>query len=165
MTHGKNDAQPCCPKFNPEPWDGRTLEWKNKPFILRTTPQIFHMPLLPLYARTVARMWERTRGAGAALPEADFLLLAHDPSPWKSELYMATATEVPGERNVTLSGTFFCRVFDGPYRGVPKWIREVNGQVAGQGRRVLKYYIYFTTCPKCARIYGHNYSIVLAETQ
>lgn len=23
----------CCPKFNPEQWDGKILDWKNKKFV------------------------------------------------------------------------------------------------------------------------------------
>lgn len=23
----------CCPKFDPKPWDGKIMEWKNKKFV------------------------------------------------------------------------------------------------------------------------------------
>jgi hypothetical protein len=35
--------------------------------------------------------------------------------------------------------------------------------VAAKGKSVKNYYFYYTTCPKCARKYGHNYVVVLAE--
>ncbi len=163
MTHKNSGGEPCCPKFDPGPWDGTTREWKGKTFLMRTTPQFLHMPLLPLYRKTLAGMWKIAKENGAAPPLEDFLLLATDPSPWKSELYMATVKEVPGEKNVTLSGTFFSRVFDGPYNAVPKWIKEINLRVAERGRKVKRYFVYYTTCPRCAKIYGHNYAVVLAE--
>jgi len=60
--------------------------------------------------------------------------MAYDPSPWKSELYLAVAKEVPGAKNVALSGAFFTKVFDGPYNAVPKWIKEMDSQIASQAR-------------------------------
>ena len=28
-----NEETECCPKFEPERWDEKTLEWKNKKFV------------------------------------------------------------------------------------------------------------------------------------
>jgi len=86
MTHGKGDGQPCCPKFDPGPWDGKTHEWKDKPFTMESIPQFLHMPFPPMFARTVSRMWKQAQEAGAAPEMKDFLLMAYDPSPWKSEI-------------------------------------------------------------------------------
>ena len=64
------------------------------------------------------------------------------------------------------AGTSRCsRVFDGPYNAVPKWIKEMDTQIAGLGKTAKKYYVYFTTCPKCANTCGHNYAVVLAQVQ
>jgi hypothetical protein len=110
-------------------------------------------------------MWNQARAAGVAPPLEDFLLMAYDPSPWKSELYLAVTKKVPGTRNVALTGTFFSRVFDGPYNAAPKWIKEMDTQIAGQGNTARKYYVHFTTCPKCAKTYGHNYAVALAQVE
>jgi hypothetical protein len=29
----------CCPKFDPDPWQGKELIWKDKPLIKETVPQ------------------------------------------------------------------------------------------------------------------------------
>jgi len=75
------------------------------------------------------------------------------------------AKEVPGAKNVALSGAFFTKVFDGPYNAVPKWIKETDSQIAAQGKTAKKHYVYFTTCPKCAKTYGHNYAVALAQVE
>jgi NMD protein affecting ribosome stability and mRNA decay len=95
----------------------------------------------------------------------DFLCLAYDPNPWKGEYYMSATKEVADAKNVSLSGTFFSKVFDGPYNAVPKWVKEMDKYVADKGKKVLKYYFHYTTCPKCAKIYGHNYVICLAQVE
>jgi hypothetical protein len=35
--------------------------------------------------------------------------------------------------------------------------------VKSRGREVKKLYFYYTTCPKCAKKYGKNYVVLLAE--
>jgi hypothetical protein len=35
----------CCPKFNPEPWDGKVIEWKNKKFIKDRVRTFMYIPL------------------------------------------------------------------------------------------------------------------------
>ncbi|MGI5826305.1 MAG: hydrolase [Patescibacteria group bacterium] len=107
-------------------------------------------------------MWKKIQEAKAEVETKDFLMLAYDPSPWKSEIYMTVAKEVPGTKNVKLSGTFLSKVFDGPYNAVPKFIKEMDKFVETQGKKVKKYYFYYTYCPKCAKKYGHNYVVAFA---
>lgn len=157
------DADVCCPRFNPTPWENATHAWNNKLFLKDSIPELFHIPLPGTYKRAVNRMWRKAETAGAAPDLKDFLLLAYDPSPFKSELFMSITKEIPGEENVRLSGTYISKVFDGPYNKVPGYIDEMNGYLASIGKSAKKYYFYFTTCPKCAEKYGHNYILALAE--
>jgi len=113
--------------------------------------------------KTIGRMWREAQEAEADPVAEDFLLLAYDPSPWKSELYMAVTKEVPGAENVMLSGTYISKVFDGPYNSPPKWVREMEVFVKEKGKTPKKYLFYFTTCPRCAKTYGHNYAVVFAQ--
>jgi hypothetical protein len=151
----------CCPKFDPEPWDSKTHHWKNKLFIQDQVKQIFHRPIN--MAKVVNRMWSKIQKAEAAPPNEDFLMLAYDPSPWKSELHMTVIKEVPDAKNMTLTGEFFSKVFDGPYNAVPKWVKKMDKLLAEKNEKLKKYYFYFTTCPKCAEKYGHNYCVAFAE--
>ena len=159
----KNENEECCLEFDPTPWDEKTQRWENKLFIKETLPQLFHMPLPWMIGRAIGRMWKKAQDAGAAPDLKDFLWLAYDPSPWKSEHYVYVTKEVPNATNVEISGTFITKVFDGPYNSVPKWIEEMDGFLAKNGEKSKKYYFYFTTCPKCAKKYGHNYVVAFAE--
>ena len=154
----------CCPKFDPRPWDEKTHTWKDKPFIRETLPQLFHMPLPWMVGRMINRMWKKAQDAGAAPDMKDFLWLAYDPSPWKSEHYIHVTKEVPNAENASITGTFVSKVFDGPYNAVPKWVKEMDEYLAREGKKPKKYYFYFTTCPRCAKKYGHNYVVAFAQT-
>jgi hypothetical protein len=155
------DNQECCPKFDPAPWQEKEIVWKDKPFVQDDVKQLFHIPVN--MGKVVTRMFRKIEDAGASPPKEEFLMLAYDPSPWKSELYMSVTKEVPGAKNVKLSGTFLTKVYDGPYNAVPKWIKDMDAYVASKGKKVIKYYFYYTACPKCAKKYGHNYCVAFAQ--
>ncbi|HIH00627.1 TPA: hypothetical protein HA259_00840 [Thermoplasmata archaeon] len=157
--------EPCCPRFNTEPWDETVHEWRDKPFIRDTVRQFMHRPRPSTMEKTIGRMWGMAKGSGANPSTEDFLLLAYDPSPWKSELYMAVTKEVPGADNVRMSGKYLTKVFDGPYNSPPIWVKEMERFVNSRGEKAERYFFYFTTCPRCARIYGHNYAVVFAEVR
>lgn len=163
MTNTPEEQKHCCPQFYPSLWDEKTHVWHDKLFLKDTVCQFMHMPLN--IKKVIARMWQAVQKAEAAPADADFLLLAYDPSPWKSELHMTITKEIPRGENVRLSGTFLTKVFDGPYNAAPQWIKAMERYVAGQGRKVRKYYFHFTYCPTCAKAYGHNYVIVFAELE
>jgi|WetSurMetagenome_2_1015567.scaffolds.fasta_scaffold06477_6 hypothetical protein len=153
----------CCPVFDPEPWDNKTHNWNDKLFIIDTIPQFLHMPLPSMMGKVIGRMWNKAKASGAESEMKDFLLMSYDPSPWKSILYMTVTKEVPGTENVKLTGTFISKVFDGPYNHAPKFLKEMENYITSQGKKAKNYYFYFTTCPKCAKKYGHNYCVLFAE--
>ncbi len=157
------DKDVCCPEFNPKQWDNKTLNWKNKNFVMATTPTIFHIPISPLMNKAITMMCAQVEESNAGLPPEDSLMLFYDPSMFKSEIYLSTTKEIPGANNVTLSGTFMTKVFEGPYKSVPQWLATMDALLAKQGKKSKKYYVHYAYCPKCAEKYGHNYGIVFAQ--
>jgi hypothetical protein len=63
----------------------------------------------------------------------------------------------------TLSGTFESKVFEGPYKNIRSWINQMQEYVASRGKVSKKLYFYYTTCPRCAKVYGKNYVVLLAQ--
>ena len=160
----KNDSETqCCPRFDPEPWHDKEMTWEDKLFVKDTVLQLMHMPLPGTFGRKVGRMWKKIEDAGANPDTKDFIMLSSESSPWKGELYINVTKEIANAENVKLSGTYITKVFDGPYNAVPKWIKEIDHYVNHKGKAVKRYYFYYTTCPKCAKIYGHNYVVGFAE--
>lgn len=158
------DSTVCCPLFDPQPWNETTHVWADRPFLKDEMPQFLHIPLPGAMSKTITRMWELANKHEAAPENSDFLLLAYDPSPWKSELYMTLTKDLPGVPNVVkLSGNYVSKVYDGSYSQAPKYIKDMEAFLKGQGKQARRYYFYYTTCPKCAKKYGHNYIVLLAE--
>jgi hypothetical protein len=134
-------------------------------FLKDSIPQIFHIPLPGSFAKAIGRMWKTAEKAGAAPDPKDFLLLTHDPSAFKAELYMAITREIAGCNIERLTGNFFSKVYEGSYGDVPQCLRKTDLYLAANVMVSKKYYINFPYCPKCAKKYGHNYIMVLAEVE
>jgi len=160
MTTNQNT---CCPEFDVKYWDNKTHIWKDKLFLKDDVKQIMHFPIN--MGKVITRMWQQVDTAKAGPDTKDFLILAYDPSPWKSELFMTVTKNIPGSNIVKISGTFISKVFDGPYQDVPKWLAQMDKYLADKNQKSLKYYIHYAYCPKCAKKYGHNYGIVFAQVK
>ncbi|MFA6127902.1 MAG: hydrolase [Bacteroidales bacterium] len=163
MTHNQTKDGPCCPVFDPEPWDRKTLEWEDKLFLKDSLRTFFHIPSPVTVGKVIGRMWKTAQDAGAAPELKDVIMMANDPSAFRGDYYLNLTKEIPGANLVRITGTFYTRVFDGPYNAVPKWIRELKAEGEAKGKRFTDFYFYYTTCPKCAKIYGHNYTVAFAR--
>jgi hypothetical protein len=71
--------------------------------------------------------------------------------------------EIPDAENITLSGKFLIRMYEGPYQETGKWNEDFKEYTRKQGVEIQKWYMWYTTCPKCAKKYGKNYVMILAE--
>jgi hypothetical protein len=90
------------------------------------------------------------------------LILSDEKSLWGSDIYIAVGKEVPGAEMARVSGTFMSKVFEGPYSQTGKWVKEMAAYVESQGKELKNLYFFYTTCPKCAKVYGKNYTVLLA---
>jgi hypothetical protein len=149
----------CCPKFDPAPWDEVTLSWEGKRFVKDHVTSFFHIPLN--FGAVMTRNSKLIEAAGAKPPI--MVILSDENSLWGSDVYIEVTKDIPGVRMATISGTFLSKVFEGPYSNMRKWIEAMKAFVQGKGKVIRKVYFFYTTCPKCAKKYGKNYVVILAE--
>ncbi|MBN2308845.1 MAG: hypothetical protein JXR94_07750 [Candidatus Hydrogenedentes bacterium] len=149
----------CCPRFDPAPWDEKELTWENRRFVKDRVTSILHIPLN--FGAVMRRNAAAIDKAGAH-PDA-MIVLADENSLWGADVYIEVSKDVPGAAMASISGTFLSKVFEGPFQNMRKWIDEMKAHVAGKGKSVQKLYFYYTTCPKCAKKYGKNYVVILAQ--
>ncbi len=153
------DTAECCPEFKPEPWDDKEITFENKLFLKDHVCSVFHIPLN--FGAVMKRSMAAIEAAGAASEEV--LVLSDETSLWGSDVYIAISKDMPGATTTTLSGNFLTKVFEGPYGSMRKWIEEMKSFVTSKGKALRKFYFFYTTCPKCAKKYGKNYVVILAQ--
>ena len=149
----------CCPRFDPEPWDQKELNWQERRFVKDRVRCVFHIPIN--FGAVMKRNMQSIEAAGAKPDE--MIVLADDQSLWSSDVYIGVSRDVANANNVAITGTFLSKVFEGPYSHMRKWMDEAKRFVAERGKEIKKLYCYYTTCPKCAKKYGKNYVVILAQ--
>ena len=149
----------CCPRFNPEPWQEKEITWQDKLFVKDRVKSFMHIPLN--FGKVIARSSEKIDAAQAASDE--YMMLSDENSLWGSDLYIAVSKQVPDCDMARISGTFLTKVFEGDYKNMKNWITDMNTYVEKQGKKTEKIYFFYTTCPKCAKHYGKNYVVLLAQ--
>ncbi|HBH46316.1 MAG: hypothetical protein A2445_04320 [Candidatus Jacksonbacteria bacterium RIFOXYC2_FULL_44_29] len=149
----------CCLRFDPAPWDNKEISWSDKLFLKDHVTSFFHIPLN--FGSVIVKNMERIKKADALsdIP----IMLSDENSLWGATIYIAVGSEVPGATMVRISGTYLSKIFEGSFGNMGKWVIEMRDYVKEQGKALKKLYFYYTTCPKCAKHYGKNYVVLLAQ--
>jgi hypothetical protein len=158
MTEEEHDGR-CCPRLDPGLWDGKMLEWNDKRFIKDRVRTFFYMPLN--FGGVMKKLNEEVEKAGAKMP--DGLCLSDHTSKWNMDIYLAVDKEVPCAENATLTGRFLSKVYEGPFKDTGRWCKDFEEYAKKQGYAVKKWFMWYTTCPKCAKAYGKNYVVVVGK--
>jgi hypothetical protein len=126
--------------------------------------QGFHFLNIPMnFGSVMKRLDENVRNANATMP--DFVCLSDHTSKWNMNLYLAVDKDIPNANNVTLSGKYLSKVYEGPFKDTGKWCKDFEQYAQSKNVSVAKWYMWYTTCPKCAKKYGKNYVVIVAEVK
>ncbi|MCY2988872.1 MAG: hypothetical protein NTY19_13535 [Planctomycetota bacterium] len=153
------EKQVCCPEGYPEDWHEKEIHWQDKLFVKGRVRSILHIPLN--FGSVLKKNVRLIESAGAMSEE--MLVVSDENSLWGADIYISVTKEVPHAQTARLSGIFLTKVFEGPYKQIPTWIREMTSYVRSKGKEVKRLYLLYRTCPKCAKKYGKNYVVLLAQ--
>ena len=159
MQTQKGNEPECCPEFDPKPWDDHVFVWEHKKFISDQVWTLFYMPMN--FGGVMKRLNQKVLKAEATVP--DWLCLSDHTSKWNMDVYLAVDKEIPGEENVLMTGKYFSKVYEGPFRDTEKWCKDFDILAKSKGYTIKKEYMWYTTCPKCAKKYGKNYVAIVAQ--
>lgn len=91
------------------------------------------------------------------------MVLSDENSLWGADVYIEVTKDIPNAKMATISGSFLSKVYEGPYQNMRKWIEDMKSFVNARGENMKKMYFFYTTCPRCAKKYGKNYVVILAQ--
>lgn len=149
----------CCPRFEPEKWDNLQFEWHKKSFIKAPIRTLLYMPLN--FGKVMTNLDKMLTAAEASNP--DHLCLSDHSSKSHMDVYLATDKEIPGANNIALSGHYFSAAYEGNFKDTEKWMLDFESRANGRSLTIKKTFLWYTTCPKCAKKYGENYVVVIGE--
>lgn len=154
-----NNEPVCCPPFDPVPWDDKVIEWNDKLFVKYSVKTLWYIPLN--FGKTMTLLMKATEKQGVDVP--DWLCLSDHTSKWNMDLYLAVSKELVGFEHVRLSGNYYSRVYNGEFNKTGEWVKDFAEKAKAQSIKTGKLYMWYTTCPKCAKKYGKNYVVLLGE--
>jgi hypothetical protein len=157
----KNQNTECCPAFDPTLWDGKAFEWENKKFVRAKVFSFFYMPIN--FGSVIMKLDKKIREAGKVMQ--DWMCLSDHTSKWNMDIYLAVDGEISGVENVTLSGNFFSRVYEGNFQETGKWCKDFETDAKSRNLNIKKLYMWYTTCPNCAKKYGKNYVVIVGKVE
>jgi len=149
----------CCPEFNPLPWDNKILEWNNKKFIKEKICTFFYFPLN--FGSKIVKAMKKIEGQGAILE--DNMCISDHTSRWNMDIYLSVNKEISNADNVNISGKFLSKVYEGKFTDTDKWCLDFKNYAKSQNLNIKKWYMWYTTCPKCAKKYSKNYVVILGQ--
>lgn len=149
----------CCPPFETERWHDKDFKWEDKLFVATTVNCFLHMPMN--FGRKMRKLVPAIEVAGVSMP--DGMVLAEHTSPWKMNLFIAVDKSVEGLDNVALSGNYYSKVYEGPYKDAGKWHKDFIAFLKGKSLKPGKIFFWYAYCPKCIKKYGKNYTTLIGE--
>ncbi len=155
----KKSETGCCPRFDPKPWDGKVFTWKNKKFVKDRVFTLFNIPIN--FGGVITKLWKKIEKAKAEMP--DYMGLSDHTSMFNMDIYVAVDRKIPDAENVTMSGKFLSKVYEGPFQDTGKWCKDFEKFAKRKKLSIKKWYMWYTTCPKCAKHYGKNYVVIIAR--
>ena len=160
-TYTKVNETGCCAVPDINSWDGEIFTFNDQHFIRMYTKSFLYMPIN--MAKIMKQLNETAEKASVVPPMENAMILSRDITPWKAEQLFKVTGPIENADNVELSGNFFTKVFEGPYKNAKIWHDETVKLVEKNGESVQSLYFFYTTCPKCAKHYGKNYVIAFAK--
>ena len=160
----------CCPEFTPsrvQYFDEKSFTFTDKPFVQDKAYCFFYIPLN--FGQAINRACRKVDKAGAALPDDEVIVLSDMISRWSTRIHVAVSKDnVPDAKVVKLSGTFLTKVFEGPYSKFGQWMKEMKDYVKKEKEVDMdkcETYAYYATCPRCAKKYGKNYTVLFVKVE
>ena len=149
----------CCKRFNPEPWNDKQIHFRDTLFIKDRILSFVYVPLN--YGMVMRRNLHKMERAGSKMLKP--LIITDKSTLWGADVYLQVDQIIPDAQMVSLSADFLAKVFEGPFSDLGKWLQEMKKFLTYKGKAMKKIYFYHTTCPACAREYGKNFTVLLAE--
>jgi len=157
---GKNTAE-CCPPFDTSAWNNKLHVWTDKLFVKDSVKTFLYAPLN--FGKVITRLMKTIEQSGASSP--DWMGLSEHISKWKMDIYVAVDKEVAGTENHKFSGKYYSMVFEGNFNESGKWLKQFGKHLNSLNYSASRQFMWYTTCPKCAKKYGKNYVVILAQLE
>lgn len=150
----------CCAQFHPGQWEERIFDFSDYKFIQGHTTNLLYVPLN--MDKVMTKVHADISAANAAYEDRG-LILSQDIGAFRSDHYFLVKKDVPGYKSEKIEGLYFCKIYDGPFKEMSNHMKDFDDYLRLKERKLTEVFAYYTTCPKCAKTYKHNYVALFAK--
>jgi len=141
----------CCELIDGKKWQGKTIQWKDKPFVKDSYFALFYMP--QGVEKKIVK-WVNELLARKLLPE-DGMILWRNEGLFGGEILITTKKDAPDLPIEKISGKFFTMFFEGKsYSDAGKWYKAFDKETAKKGLKIKEMMMWYTICPACMKKFG-----------
>lgn len=151
----------CCPKINPNDWNDKIFQWQNKPFIKAKVRTFFYIPIG--FGNTIRKLDKKLQANSLNFSEG--VCLSDHTSKWNMDIYVTIDKEFKDDSISYFNGNFYCKMYEGDFKDTGKWCSDYDKTLKEKGLKNKKIFMWYTTCPKCAKKYGKNYVGIFSEIE
>jgi hypothetical protein len=148
-----------CPRLDPQQWDGRFWEWREKPFYRATYWCVLGIPLN--LDSVVEKAMTDIRGYG--LTADPLIILSRDETMFHSSLLIAINKETDQLPVETISGSFYSRLYEGRYADKRRHNEDIKADLRERELTAKELYHYHATCPACVQERGSAQTVIFAR--
>ncbi len=152
------EEEKCCELLNPEEWDKKTIELKNRNFVKKHYTALFYMPI---------GLDKVLKGLMKELDEKKLLSDKHPFMLWRNEgmfggdICIAVKKKDPAYETETISGSYFTMFFEGKgYQEAGKWHKAMKEEMERRKLKAKEVLSEYALCPGCAKKYGKVQAIL-----
>ena len=148
-----------CVEFKPEPWNEKEISWKGKFFVKEKIPTFFGKSF---NQEKILEKANKKIEAAKAQSKVPFVFIDKS-SMFSSSMYIEVSKPVQGLMDVKLTANFLSKAFEGKSKNLNIWVKDMEKFVKTKGKDVKKNYFFTPYSKKCAKKFGKNYTVILAE--
>lgn len=150
----------CCPVFHPEKYDNCVYDLSDYHFIKSSTLSFMYIRLN--MDKVFTQALKAISDSNQAYTDR-YLILSKDLNPFKCNHYFLVNGNGAGFTRERIEGNYFTKVYDGDFKNISKWNKDFESLIKKQGKNLRETFVFYTTCPNCAKVYGHNYVVLFGK--
>jgi hypothetical protein len=153
-----SDAEKCCELMDLKEWNGKTVEWKNKPFAKERYFAFFFMPLGAdkIIMKKIAELSKKELW-GNDMPR----IIWRNEGLFGGEMLFALKKNDSSICTEKISGKFFTMSYEGKgYGDIAQWHKAFGEDAKKRNLNIKERMTEYATCPLCAKEFGKIQAVI-----
>jgi hypothetical protein len=151
----------CCELIDGKPWQGKTVTWKDRPFVKKHYLALFYMPIgIDGVLKKLMEDLDKKKLISEDVP----MMLWRNEGMFGGDIYIALNKDDPAYETEKLSGKFFTMFFEGKgYQEAGNWHKMFQAETKKRKIDVKEVMTFYALCPGCMKKFGKMQAVLFGR--